>query len=651
MTSDEKAAMTTALFEEVLGDLEVAKNLYVVIVELALYHDANSVHYFKTGLGSLGDPNIFLHCLSKLWQASLQLRRYLRVLKYVPVQSLSKIPRMEDLLTFQSSSLVACLSRLGCAWEVLFCTSLWPCDVFSKPSLVVNAPIEPTSTPVLYRLSDQAPHKRSDLKGEEPLENSSSLARASRCVFIAGDFCLIGMTELVSLPTGLFVGGRLIIEGCSNLVRLSNLCVFGDVIISNCANLVSLTFSWKISGSLTVTNCTSLTSIGETLHIDENCSLIDCHTLAALPESLYVGGELMADNCWSLTRLSSNMHIGASVLLSRLHALKLLPDGLRVVGSLSLVECFSLTSLPKGLHVEEDVDAEGCSSLMSIADDIFVGGNLNVKACSSLETLPLSFLDWELCANGSKHEICISGTRLSVDAVDWLTQLTSFNVQFVTSPHQRQDREQHRAKFKTVKQALLFWSNVAGREMCRFPCDLSSSSQQTLLTFLSMLRNLKEFAFKETRVTLARRIITALIQLITHESRAAMIQRIEDSIDICYDKPLWALNQLTLAALVAKARGNKKTLRKLGRRAMRLSIVHDHAQAKMRRMGRVDDVCIYLRFESELKKALGLPVGATQMWFPNYIPVKEAELLAAKSAALSISEASFEMWLEQWPEW
>ena len=43
---------------------------------------------------------------------------------------------------------------------------------------------------------------------------------------------------------------------------------------------------------------------------------------------------------------------------------------------------------------------------------------------------------------------------------------------------------------------------------------------------------------------------------------------------------------------------------------MRLGVVHEHVEKKIKSLPSidVDDVCIYLRFEIELREPLGLPV-------------------------------------------
>jgi len=125
----------------------------------------------------------------------------------------------------------------------------------------------------------------------------------------------------------------------------------------------------------------------------------------------------------------------------------------------------------------------------------------------------------------------------------------------------------------------------------------------------------------------------------------------EDSLDACHDKPVWALNQLTLVGLISSARGDRDELRALGRRVMQLQIVHDHVQKKIASLRWVDDVCVYLRFEIELREVLNLPVDATAMIFPNYITVTDAELQAAEQEASEVTEEAFESWLSSWTEW
>ena len=130
-----------------------------------------------------------------------------------------------------------------------------------------------------------------------------------------------------------------------------------------------------------------------------------------------------------------------------------------------------------------------------------------------------------------------------------------------------------------------------------------------------------------------------------------VLTRIADSTDACNDKPVWALNQIMVMHEIAHARGDRAKLRDVGRRVFNLEVVHKHAKQKCDSLRFVDDVCVYLKFEIELREALDLPVSALAMHFPNYIKVDPAEIEAAREQALSIPDDRFQAWLLSWSEW
>jgi len=175
-----------------------------------------------------------------------------------------------------------------------------------------------------------------------------------------------------------------------------------------------------------------------------------------------------------------------------------------------------------------------------------------------------------------------------------------------------------------------------------------------VLMFLSKLRGAKEFQRTQAmRVGLAKRVIEALELIRDDEyTRDEIISRMVDSVDACSDKPIQALNQIGLVAKVAAARGDPERLRRIGRGVMNLDIVHGHVRKKIQSLGNnVDDVCVFLRFEIDLREDLDLPITAQDMIFPNYVRVTEEEINSAREDALSVPAEVFEAWLEDWPEW
>ena len=171
--------------------------------------------------------------------------------------------------------------------------------------------------------------------------------------------------------------------------------------------------------------------------------------------------------------------------------------------------------------------------------------------------------------------------------------------------------------------------------------------------FLSHLRLAREFEESNMRYGLEKRLHEILDLICNNEqSRDEILVRMCDSVDACGDKPIWALNQMTLISRVVAARGNRKALLEIGKGVMKLGIVHKHVKKKINSLGFVDDVCVYLKFEIELKDQLELPVSALEMKFPDYIKVTQQEINQAKQEAIEKStDELFQKWLKTWDEW
>jgi len=256
-----------------------------------------------------------------------------------------------------------------------------------------------------------------------------------------------------------------------------------------------------------------------------------------------------------------------------------------------------------------------------------------------------------------RHQIFLGGSGISQDSLDWLQAADSPHVCFVAELQNASEEEVDATaplpQFASIPEATSFWEHE--RQMSSQPSKplpvLSRTETLTVVQFLSKLRGAREFGITETRRALAQRVIKALELLQHPECRTEVIQRMEDSLDACHDKPIWALNQLTLVGLIASARGDREELFQLGRRVMNLQIVHKHVEKKIASLTWVDDVCVYLRFEIELREPLHLPVDATAMIFSNFVAISDQELKAAEQEASEVTEEGFEMWLSSWSEW
>jgi len=373
--------------------------------------------------------------------------------------------------------------------------------------------------------------------------------------------------------------------------------------------------------------------------------------LSELPPLARVQGCLKIEACPRLKVLPSRLQVRDFVSLKDCEGLLSLPEGFSAGGSLIMRNCPQVTELPRHLTVGGDLNLRGCENLSRLPDDLSVGMDLNIEGCRSLESLPSSFLSWSRDRYGIRHGILLSGSGLSQETLERLRSFRAPNLYFSVS----HSFSPNGNRFSSLVAAVDFWSKESGVPFS-WKVSLPEVSQITVIEFLSRLRESKEFGIQDTRQALAQRTICAIELLADLDVQSEVIQRMEDSIDACHDKPchdkpVWALNQLVLVGLISKAQDDSAALQELGRRVMRLMIVQEHAERKVKSLEWVDDVCVYLRFEIQLREALDLPVQATSMLFPSYIKVTEEELEAAKKEALSVTEEAFHNWLATWSPW
>jgi len=466
---------------------------------------------------------------------------------------------------------------------------------------------------------------------------------------------------LTGLPNGLSVGRNLYLSECTGLSMMPDqLCVGGNLYIPQCPQVTELPDALSVGGKIDLSHSTGLTKLPENLHVKGTLNLMLCTSLTLLPVGLRVDGDLNLRGCTGLTSLPNDLSITKGLRLSYCTGLTALPDELCVRGKLELSGCTSLTSLPERLTVSGSLHLSGCTSLTALPAELCVGVDLFLENCFKLESLPssiLSGIDPSQSRSGL-HNIYLGGSGLSQDTLEWLRTAEVPNVRFHVDLRGRFSTEfseeaLSEISFTNLSRAISFWEQEAHENSpLKKPLPtLLPTESSTVLQFLSKLRGAKEFGIMETRRTLAQRVLKALGLLNNPECRAEVIQRMEDSLDACHDKPVWALNQLTLVGLVSSARGDRDALRSLGRRVMSLQIVHAHVEKKIATLSWVDDVCVYLRFEIELLEPLHLPVDATAMIFSNYIPISDAELKAAQQEASEVSDEAFKLWLSSWAEW
>ncbi|CAK9112466.1 E3 ubiquitin-protein ligase SspH1 (RING-type E3 ubiquitin transferase SspH1) (Salmonella secreted protein H1) (Secreted effector protein SspH1) [Durusdinium trenchii] len=376
--------------------------------------------------------------------------------------------------------------------------------------------------------------------------------------------------------------------------------------------------------------------------------------LEELPDDLTVSNGWDLSGCKSLRSLPQGMaEVGGSLKLQGCSNLVELPVGLtNVSGTLDLTDCTSLRWLPPQLTVRGDLILKGCTSLSSLPSTLQVYGRLlDLRDCTALNGLPVEpFLHQRSAFLVVNMEGTSEGVRQAAN--EYRRWDLVENVSFLVG-----DLDQFVAEGQTREAGLQNLVDVH-REFGVAPEDLQPYIDRAylpgVLQFLTRLMQSQEFLEPALRPGLQKRVKEVLQTISDPAVCEEMVIRMIDSLDTCNDKPIFALGQMNVVAEIARARGDAAAVRALGRRIMRLNIVHEHVERLIKKFGghsRTDDVCVYLRFEIALREPLDLPVSSSAMIYHSYVNVKEEHIAAARQEALGVSEEEFEAWLSGWDEW
>ncbi|GBG24240.1 Ryanodine receptor 1 [Hondaea fermentalgiana] len=371
-----------------------------------------------------------------------------------------------------------------------------------------------------------------------------------------------------------------------------------------------------------------------------------------------------------------------------------IPENLHVDGFLNFMRCSGEVLIGAGLHVDQDVSIEEVPRLTTLPANMYVGGAFFAMDCDELGDFPADFV--QAPDRMFVLQRCPSVGSLPDTLVQTPGRMILMNTGISSREIVRLQGISHEGMsvrspfmgalyilqpdFTTLQAGVKFWvgrsklPNIAMEGFAREVDQAVGSYFRTSVTqFLSKLRMAKEFQEAGLRQGLARRVVEVLRAVVDEvDARDSLLVRISDSVDACGDKPIWALNQMQAVIATARARGDRQALRELGQSMMRLGVVHEHARRKVLALERdkqaererrgssgsslseeseVDEICVYLFFEIELRERLGLTVAAESMLFPNFIPISAEELDAAANEALAVSEEAFDQWLASWPEW
>jgi len=473
---------------------------------------------------------------------------------------------------------------------------------------------------------------------------------------------LKGALSLQKLPRGLRIGGRLILKECEALEELpDDLQVMKSIGLRRCVKLRRLPQSLVCREHIDLHGCESIEVLPDNFTV-EGWANLSSMNIRKLPDVMRIGSNLRLDET-PIRELPSGVTVGGFLQMRRCTELLSLPDNLHVPGNFELDASTSLASLPAGLRVNKDLSLRDCTSLTELPSDMQIGLGLNIEGCVGITSLPPAILEWGptespmmgMHSRSRPHHIVLRGSGIPDEEMESLAMLENPNLQFHVS--RTPEHIGIEESFRTIQEGVVFWMkhakmNVTEENELRVDAYISNDAKRGFLLFLEKLTLSAEFKNQQMRPGLAKRVV-AVLEMICEDdfARDELITRAIDSNNSCGDKPIHALNQMTLILRVVNAREDRKKLRRVGLGVMRLGIVHEHVEKKIQSLPMVDDVCVYLRFEISLAEELGLPVSALDMLFPSFIRVSDEEIDAARQEALNITDEQFETWLRTWPEW
>jgi hypothetical protein len=454
---------------------------------------------------------------------------------------------------------------------------------------------------------------------------------------IEGSLILREKQHLTQLPAGLSVRGDLDCSGCLKLTQLPyGLTVSGNLSCYDCPKLTQLPEGLSVGGSLDCGNCIALTHMPAELSIGGDFSCNDCISLTQLPVRLSIGGNFSCGGCTSLTQLPEKLSVGGELYCNRCTSLIRLSEELSVGGDLDCSDCTSLTQLPESLSVGGDLNCSGCISLTQLPERPSVSGDLICCGCTGLTSLPNSISSWGALANGNTRFIDLSGSGISPALRQRLEQvdLPGMRFHFSNAPAASAD-----VRFADLNTAATFWSKQAQRQIVPDLAawtDVSVRDCDLLRQFLGRLCDTADYQQPNARLRLAGRVCD-LLQAMDESPALRRLgsDRISDALQTCDDRVIWTMNQLEIAVRVNQAQNSQDgaSLQELVLSFMSLDIVQDHARQKVNSLTWVDEVEVFLAYESGLREALKLPVSAEHMLHASCAKVTQADLDRAQDAA------------------
>ncbi len=201
------------------------------------------------------------------------------------------------------------------------------------------------------------------------------------------------------------------------------------------------------------------------------------------------------------------------------------------------------------------------------------------------------------------------------------------------------------------------------RTHLNLPLPLTDQQCGQIRHFLNRLKKSAEFRHgPQAKMLLAQRVTDLLEQLwLNSDFLNSALYHIEQGLTNCEDRTLLMLNRIEIQLRIIHAEQSpdpEQALRALALGLIKWETVQEHAEQSCQsllhsrpRQNEIDEIQIYLRYESRLAERLGLPLSTRHMLYPAQVDESELEAAALAAQAAADNPETLEHYLNNWAPW
>ncbi|HFT1247475.1 TPA: NEL-type E3 ubiquitin ligase domain-containing protein [Escherichia coli] len=370
-------------------------------------------------------------------------------------------------------------------------------------------------------------------------------------------------------------------------------------------------------------------------------------TLPELPASL-TGLNVWGNRLTTLPELPASL-TDLNVGRNQLTTLPELPASLKQLE----IRCNHLTTLPALPAMLAVVNAEN-NALESLPDfpvEHGPGVRIYFFGRNRLTNVPESILTLS-----SESTVVLTGNPLSFRTIQTLLrQTTGLNYRGPRIHFAMSDGQQH-TPVRPLSEAVTAWF-PENKQSDVSQIWLAFESEEHADTFSAFLDRLADTVSARNAQGFRQQVSAFLEKLSTSEElRQQSFAVAADGTQSCEDRVALTWNNLQKSLLVHQASeglfdNDTRALLSLGREMFRLEVLEHIARDKVRTLHFVDEIEVYLAFQTMLAEKLQLSTAMKEMRFYDVSGVTEYDLRTAEAMVRSREESEFTDWFSLWGPW